>query len=455
MKGYNAKNIANFIRIDKEIYSHFNKSGMFKIKIETKCNIDNLTKEIKLYDLSSLSTFLSNNTKLTDDDQLYIEFVKNYPVNKLFFVFCEQNVYSAAKFVEKHNLCENILIRKFESIEITPFNVDKMYLNKFSVVNNLSSLFPDGLLLIKIKNNRLKKESVKKKKSEYLKERRNQKKAKDKRMFENDLRLIEYEIMMNGRILTTKYNDEVYEKYVDKIIEKYNRIHPNNKINKYQDNSLTKVDLSQNNYVMKKIIDNKLSNYVPKTYSKEIYDYGSLLNEDFVGRIELIESISSYNKHYNHEFEQNGVVKKFAYQNGNKINFVELSIFYCKTCNTYFDYLESYKSQLRKAGIPIKSMIATHLNQNGVEYYFDSALNWSNESKLKRYGYSVGLNGKSTIERRKLLLFLISSKIMTVYEVKKYLNQFISYNGQKYGNEYAKEDWKDDLLFVNDYLITK
>ena len=205
--------------------------------------------------------------------------------------------------------------------------------------------------------------------------------------------------------------------------------------------------------IIEEKVNEKINVYKPEIEDDMVYGYSSLSKKDIIGRIELVDKVYGFNRHLHHKFDKNGVVKKFAFKDKNGvIKLVELSVFYCETCNIYFDYMESYKSQLRKAGISIASVIATHVNQYGDVYDFDNHEVWQEQSILKLFGYSVGYSGKSVKERRRILRFLLDSQLMTADEMKRYLNHFITYNGEKYGNEIARMDWINDLDYINDYL---
>lgn len=255
------------------------------------------------------------------------------------------------------------------------------------------------------------------------------KKDSEQIKFKNNIRRLEYEIMMNGRIITEEYMKDNYAKYATKFLNKYNQIHQNTKL----------FDSSE---------------YVPTVIKIHYQNYSNLIDKGIVGRLEFVEHVTGINKHSSHYFDHHGVIRKFAFQTKYGIDLVELSVFYCESCKVYFDYLESFKLQLKNANIDIETIVATYVDSNGKELYFGNQSIWKEESPLKRFGYTVGYHGLSKNYRQDLLTFFISSGIMSVYDIKKYLNQFIEYNGKKAGNEQAKKDWEEDLLFVNQYIKT-
>lgn len=71
------------------------------------------------------------------------------------------------------------------------------------------------------------------------------------------------------------------------------------------------------------------------------------------------------------------------------------------------------------------------------------------ESKLKKYGYSVAWNSPlSTKKRQELLKALIESSKVSKGYVISYLKHNIQINGKKDSNEFAVVKWKEDLEFV-------
>ena len=71
------------------------------------------------------------------------------------------------------------------------------------------------------------------------------------------------------------------------------------------------------------------------------------------------------------------------------------------------------------------------------------------ESKLKKYGYSVAWdNHLSTKKRQDLLRDLIESGKVSKGYVISYLKHNIQINGKKESNEFAVMKWKEDLDFI-------
>ena len=71
------------------------------------------------------------------------------------------------------------------------------------------------------------------------------------------------------------------------------------------------------------------------------------------------------------------------------------------------------------------------------------------ESRLKKYGYSVAHNsGLTDAARRELLQHIIDSKLETKAYVVKYLEYMIAINGKKQANFGALRKWQRDLEYV-------
>lgn len=71
------------------------------------------------------------------------------------------------------------------------------------------------------------------------------------------------------------------------------------------------------------------------------------------------------------------------------------------------------------------------------------------ESKLKKYGYSVSENSRyTTPERQDLLRRIIASKEVSKGYVISYLRHMIQINGKKERNHIALKKWESDLEYV-------
>lgn len=71
------------------------------------------------------------------------------------------------------------------------------------------------------------------------------------------------------------------------------------------------------------------------------------------------------------------------------------------------------------------------------------------ESKLKKYGYSVSENSRHTTpERQDLLRRIIASKEVSKGYVISYLRHMMQINGKKASNHIALKKWESDLEYV-------
>ena len=348
-------------------------------------------------------------------DDCFRDFMYQYPSNQPFFVQYQNRAYMAIEFVEPAFKDNSILKRGFVSHEIIEFWIGKCYLKSTYLLANLSTILSDAQLYTKIKIGKPVSKNKTKEKIDKKTDKNNSHKKRE--AFEICRKNKDYkhkDKQSNIRYITNNHNDR------DECIE-------------------------EKTYDLNK-------NYIPNKIFTGIKALHLFHYEDIVGKLEIIETVNSLNKHKNHKYDKNGTIKKFIYKKDDYFNIIELHVFYCEKCKVYFDYLESYKNQIDKANIKISDLIVAHHDSIGKPFHFDSHAEWSQESKLKKYGYAVGVSGKSSGEREKLLEFLIKHKIMTVDEIKKYLNQFISYNGKNKLMVNAKNDWIDDLNFLNSYF---
>lgn len=118
---------------------------------------------------------------------------------------------------------------------------------------------------------------------------------------------------------------------------------------------------------------------------------------------------------------------------------------YCEECKLFFMYDNDYK-RIRKSGIPLCSIYEYSkyiiINKN-------KQINLKPESLLHSFGYNVGeTENLSSIQRRKVLSFVINKGIMSKHEIISLLNYFVEF--RKNDNRQAKaiSKWKMDI----DYL---
>ena len=124
---------------------------------------------------------------------------------------------------------------------------------------------------------------------------------------------------------------------------------------------------------------------------------------------------------------------------------------FCKDCKQFFISYSEYLHYRAMYGILIAKivMISNGEYSNDIDYL-------ASESPLKLCGYSVSqAEGVSTQSRQELLRNLIQSDIIKKTEVIRYLSWFIQMNGQKFGNELAREKWESDLDYVRNLNMSK
>ncbi len=451
------------IQLNPNKRKEFKIKGCYFMDVPKKSNVIYKYKaNIKFDDLASLAQLIQVDEENVYNRNLY-NFIKDYPTKQIFYVFDNDSVYAMGEFTNEPIIKDGKIKRKatFPKFKACKFPKGIKNVGEFSF--RISKYFRQEFLDSRLETK--KKEEKIQKLDESAKESKKSRKRTPKIVTTittvegtkiidkngptiHEIKEIEQEIKKHGDVVTLLYKSSKYQYCIEEI---------KRRLAVESTNTNTKTSLAKK--VEGKEIIRALQfkdDYSPIISRTNCYDFKYLLKEDVIGRVELIEDVYSNNRHLSHDFDLNGVIKDFAYEDiSGNINLVKLSVFYCETCDVYFDYIESYKAQLKKANIPLIKVITKHVDNNGREIVFGDTFNWKEESTLKHFGYSVGYSGISQSRRQEILKFVINNHFMTVNEVKSLLNQFISYNGQKSGNEKAKRDWENDLAFVNDMLINK
>lgn len=126
---------------------------------------------------------------------------------------------------------------------------------------------------------------------------------------------------------------------------------------------------------------------------------------------------------------------------------IPLNVNYCTSCKRFFLSYEEYNHYLNKYRTILSKI---HFIPCPDSKNFSKFL--AEESPLKLCGYSVSQEkGLTKSEREKLLSALITNNIMSKSDIIQYLNWFIQANGQRFGNNIAREKWQSDLAFVRDF----
>lgn len=78
-------------------------------------------------------------------------------------------------------------------------------------------------------------------------------------------------------------------------------------------------------------------------------------------------------------------------------------------------------------------------------------------SKLALYGYSVGKNGMKAKDRHRILAHVLDNKIMYRYEIIEHLQGLIMLREMRSDKDFsaAINDWREDIIFINDYESKK
>lgn len=127
----------------------------------------------------------------------------------------------------------------------------------------------------------------------------------------------------------------------------------------------------------------------------------------------------------------------------------KLNVNYCLDCKLFFISYSEYMHYIEKYGALIAKFLLVESWQSGD---FTSSL--AQESPLKLCGYSASREaGYSREQREYLLSQLMENGVISKPEIIRYLSWFIRVNGERFGNETAREKWKSDLAFTRDYEI--
>lgn len=159
---------------------------------------------------------------------------------------------------------------------------------------------------------------------------------------------------------------------------------------------------------------------------KEVFVY-ERLNNSCVGRRHRIENCSMR-------------VKNLL----TDIPFV-INVYHCVECDRYFIYQDELTGYIKQRKIPSCRIIDKTYQK----------LNLSKHSLLNLYGYKAGNNGLTTAERRKLLSRILDRGYMKKYEIINHLYFLLDFNGKKTNMYQARNDWSDDIRYVNNYRINQ
>ncbi len=128
---------------------------------------------------------------------------------------------------------------------------------------------------------------------------------------------------------------------------------------------------------------------------------------------------------------------------------IKLNVSYCSDCKKYFIHYDIYKHYREVYG-PILGNIKLSKNDD----FYNIGYSLAEESPLRLCGYSVNQSDDlSQSERQLIIQSCIESGGMTKKSIIQLLRWFVEVNGNKNGNELARQKWKEDLDFVLNYNI--
>jgi hypothetical protein len=130
---------------------------------------------------------------------------------------------------------------------------------------------------------------------------------------------------------------------------------------------------------------------------------------------------------------------------------IKLNVEYCKDCGKFYISYSVYERYREKHGMLLGKI---KMDSASTEGFQDIVL--SEFSPLKLCGYSVNQqDGYSRTERQYIISKVIEKGVLSKSEVIRYLEYFISRNGQKSSNALALEKWKEDLDFTLKFKMSE
>ena len=128
-------------------------------------------------------------------------------------------------------------------------------------------------------------------------------------------------------------------------------------------------------------------------------------------------------------------------------NAIVLPVHFCVHCRKYLCGRISY------------SLFKLHFGRVGIitQELSDESQCWNihGESMLHQLGYNVVEGKMSSSERQNLLVSILESKQLTFFEIVATIEQDIRIFQTNYRMKNAVRKWKEDLLFVNEYMASK
>lgn len=168
-----------------------------------------------------------------------------------------------------------------------------------------------------------------------------------------------------------------------------------------------------------------------------------------------LQVLSSSNNHVSKHHDIYEALVSIKYIDTNyKVRNKLIAAYWCKSCHTYFTFSESFKLQIHNSNIPFYTISTPLYNENHKPWKEEIGLN--KDSVLSYYGYKVGqTHGKGVMVRHKILEAIINNNILSSDEIINHLEHLIRYNGKRKNMDYAVQDWKEDINFLNRSILKR
>lgn len=182
-------------------------------------------------------------------------------------------------------------------------------------------------------------------------------------------------------------------------------------------------------------------------------DEKNKVNKTFnvIDELQIIDSSNNHaTKHHSIENSIFYIRTKGSVRDNGSI-LVDIHGHYCKDCNKYFDFKNSFLLQLTEKKILVKNVITKLIDEKGQRIMANQLRYdlYNKESILHTYGYRVGDSGIPFNKRREIMDKIINENILHISEIKQILNRNISAFKRNKRYEAAVSDWKNDLDYLN------
>jgi hypothetical protein len=128
----------------------------------------------------------------------------------------------------------------------------------------------------------------------------------------------------------------------------------------------------------------------------------------------------------------------------------DINVMYCEGCGQYFVSvvtLEQYKTIY--GGLLVECKLSHDFSPSQYSWF-----DFAPDSILSRCGYTVK-EGISRDYRQAILRYILETGKATKYEIIEKINSFISFRENQPKYEGACQRWREDIKFVNEYMILK